>query len=229
MKSQKSKFTLVELLVVIAIIAILASMLLPALNKARILSKRASCLSNLKQLGFVNADYIDTFNGCVPFVASSNPVNSIAWIYIMNQTYPKLFPTKNLWSGAGKQMFWHCPAEKLNSSADSNSNGASDYNLNNYWRNDKTGKITYNFSLAAREPSRKMMMLDAALKGSARAWSYPVSFSDGLIDSIRHNGVVNLLFCDGHVNADKPQNIWKLSWKGSYGNFNADSNKHPWN
>lgn len=69
-------FTLIELLVVIAIIAILAAILLPALQSARERGRSASCLNNLKQISGLFNTYSDTFNDIVPPYEWKRPAGS---------------------------------------------------------------------------------------------------------------------------------------------------------
>ena len=64
--SVKRNFTLIELLVVIAIIAILASILMPALQSARQRGQSAACLNNLKSLGMACQNYSEDYNGWLP-------------------------------------------------------------------------------------------------------------------------------------------------------------------
>jgi prepilin-type N-terminal cleavage/methylation domain-containing protein/prepilin-type processing-associated H-X9-DG protein len=70
-RSARRGFTLIELLVVIAIIAILAAILFPVFARARENARRASCQSNLKQMGLGMMQYVQDYDGYYPFFSTS--------------------------------------------------------------------------------------------------------------------------------------------------------------
>ena len=104
-------FTLIELLIVIAIIAILASMLLPALQKVQDITKSIVCVNNLKQLNIVSVHYADTYNG---FYAITNVYNDSK--YPNGKWYYSFFfeagLTRSKTRDSYSDKFFSCPVDK---------------------------------------------------------------------------------------------------------------------
>jgi prepilin-type N-terminal cleavage/methylation domain-containing protein/prepilin-type processing-associated H-X9-DG protein len=91
--TRRAAFTLVELLIVISIIAILAAILFPVFARARENARRASCQSNLKQIGLAAMQYTRDYDDCLPpavFVPGMNPATPATRTYIdLLQPYVK--------------------------------------------------------------------------------------------------------------------------------------------
>lgn len=118
-------FTLIELLLVITIIAILAAMLLPALQQSKRIAKGIVCIGNLKQLGLATGNYIEDYNSFYPPYGSTANITYMDLISspYLGQNFTDAQMTRGAWTitdakeAPGITSMWKCPLDDIGPTA----------------------------------------------------------------------------------------------------------------
>jgi len=209
--SKKFGFTLLELLVVIAIIALLSSILLPALSKAREKGRQAKCISNLKQISLAFMMYAGDNDGWFPPCATGSWPAGKDWDYeYTNANDPSTF-TGNGYIGPYLNEninVYGCPTAKTLHSWDRPITGYA-YNasyLGGGWDKHPIAK-----DAQIKDHSGTVLVCDSAYYsgGQMHANSGLRSPNDSFTAwgdfcvHFRHNGIANVAYCDGHVGTVK--------------------------
>lgn len=227
-------FTLVELLVVIGIIALLISILLPSLARARAAARAVACLSNLKQIGVGFQIYANEFKGVWPKPAT--PMTNPARWWHKDFIYPIVAGGELDASLLDKNRYllgtvFECPAARdfwTSDDAIELSYGMS-CRLNDQQQDDTTdGRGDFKYASQVRRSSETALLMDdvSAWSGTNVTANPPPSDNQLLRAqkaSLRHNKKLNTLYVDYHaapvayddLPKKKTQDIWWTFWTGT--------------